>query len=123
MRAAGGAGPAPAGRRPRQEPTGDLATRARGGWEAAPGARGAARVPAAWNRPGPVRGLEQVLALPVAVTGEDMAKVSKTLWMRYTLQLVRATGENIRNLDVLGLYRIPGQGTRANSTMTPPPAG
>ena len=32
--------------------------------------------------------------------------------MRYTLQLVRATGENIRNLEVLGLYRIPAKGTR-----------
>jgi hypothetical protein len=32
--------------------------------------------------------------------------------MRYTLKLVRETGENIRNLEVLGLYRIPTRGTR-----------
>lgn len=57
-------------------------------------------------------GLAAVLDQPMAVTGEDLAKVSKTLWMRYTLQLVRATGENIRNLEVLGLYRIPVKGTR-----------
>jgi hypothetical protein len=43
---------------------------------------------------------------------EELAKVSKVLWMRYTLQLVRSTGENIRNLDVIGLYRIPAKGTR-----------
>jgi len=62
--------------------------------------------------PGSYRALERVLALPVAVAGEDLTKVSKALWMRYTLQLVRATGENIRNLDVIGLYRIPTKGTR-----------
>ena len=56
--------------------------------------------------------LNQVLALPVAVTSEDMKKIPKGLWMRYTLQLVRSTGQNIRNLEVLGLYRIPAKGTR-----------
>ena len=95
----------------RQEKPGGMAARARSGWEgfAAPGVR---RQPSGFDPPGTRRGLEQVLALPVAVAGEDMAKVSKVLWMRYTLQLVRATGENIRNLDVIGLYRIPAKGTR-----------
>jgi hypothetical protein len=30
--------------------------------------------------------------------------------MRYSLQLVRGTGENVRNLEVLGLYRLPRKG-------------
>jgi hypothetical protein len=95
----------------RQAKTGDLATRSRSGWAAfaPPGVR---RAQDGFAAPRSCRGLERVLALPVAVAGEDMAKVSKALWMRYTLQLVRATGENIRGLDVIGLYRIPAKGTR-----------
>jgi hypothetical protein len=30
--------------------------------------------------------------------------------MRYSLQLVRGTGENVRNLEVLGLFRLPRKG-------------
>jgi hypothetical protein len=30
--------------------------------------------------------------------------------MRYSLELVRATGENVRNLEVLGLFRLPRKG-------------
>jgi hypothetical protein len=95
----------------RQEPMGAMATRARGGLAGfpPPGAR------PGWqplDPPRSFRALERMLGLPVGVAGEDMTKVSKALWMRYTLQLVRATGENIRNLDVIGLYRIPVKGTR-----------
>ena len=55
-------------------------------------------------------GLEQVLGLPIAMQGQAVQDIPKILWMRYSLQLVKATGENIRNLDVLGLYRIPAKG-------------
>jgi hypothetical protein len=65
-----------------------------------------------WTFPRAHGALAQMLTLPVAVTGEDLQKISKALWMRYTLQLVRATGQNIRNLEVLGLYRIPCKGTQ-----------
>jgi hypothetical protein len=95
----------------RQEQVGGMATRSRSGWTAFP-APGARRWVQALAQPRSFSGLERVLGLPVAVAGEDMSKVSKALWMRYTLQLVRATGENIRNLDVIGLYRIPAKGTR-----------
>jgi hypothetical protein len=87
----------------------------------APAARAGWSAPAApASRPGlqPLEagrtfpGLRKVLDLPVAVAGEDLTRISKALWMRYTLQLVRATGENIRNLEVVGLYRIPTKGTR-----------
>jgi len=75
----------------------------------APRAGGA---PFALAAPDVHQALEQAMALPVAFVGEDIPKLSKALWMRYTLKLVRETGENIRNLEVLGLYRIPSRGTR-----------
>ena len=96
-----------------REPAGGMATRRPERLGGLAAARGPARAPGIWPRRGSFRALERVLGLPVAVTGEDLTKVSKALWMRYTLQLVRATGENIRNLDVIGLYRIPAKGTRA----------
>ena len=55
-------------------------------------------------------GLEAMLSLPVPIHGEDIHRLPKGLWMRYSLQLVRGTGENVRNLEILGLYRIPRKG-------------
>lgn len=55
-------------------------------------------------------GLEMAMALPIAIQGQDVQELPKVQWMRYSLQLVKATGENIRNLEVLGLYRIPSKG-------------
>ena len=56
------------------------------------------------------RALEAVLGLPIAISGEDLQKMAKALNMRYTFQLVKATGENIRNLEVLGVYPVPVKG-------------
>ncbi|BDU71164.1 hypothetical protein [Mesoterricola silvestris] len=86
-------------------------TRSRPGLEPLGGARCQA-APCGLGAPRSFRALEHALALPVAFVGEDVQKLPKALWMRYTLKLVRETGENIRNLEVLGLYRIPGRGTR-----------
>jgi hypothetical protein len=55
-------------------------------------------------------GLELMLSLPVPIRAEDIQHLPKGLWMRYSLQLVRGTGENVRNLEVLGLFRIPRKG-------------
>jgi hypothetical protein len=55
-------------------------------------------------------GLAAAFALPVPIRGEDIHHLPKGLWMRYSLQLVRGTGENVRNLEVLGLFRIPRKG-------------
>lgn len=55
-------------------------------------------------------GLALVLALPVAIPGELWASQGKALQMRYALELVKATGENIRNVEVLGLFLIPDKG-------------
>lgn len=55
-------------------------------------------------------GLEAMLSLAVPFQGEDIHRLPKGLWMRYSLQLVRGTGVNVRNLEVLGLFRIPGKG-------------
>ncbi len=55
-------------------------------------------------------GLEIMLSLAVPFRAEDIQRLPKGLWMRYSLQLVRGTGENVRNLEVLGLFRIPRKG-------------
>ena len=57
-----------------------------------------------------VAGLEAFLSLPVPIRAEDTQRLPKGLWMRYSLQLVRGTGENVRNLEVLGLFYIPRKG-------------
>jgi hypothetical protein len=56
------------------------------------------------------RGLDAVLSLPMAIAGEDFQTLPRALNMRYTFQLVKATGENIRNLDVLGVFPVPVKG-------------
>jgi hypothetical protein len=103
----------PLPRRPaaRREAPALPAARPRSGWEAfaAPPVRAAG---AGLGRPRCFRGLDAVIGLPVAISGENLDRIPKGLWMRYTLQLVRATGENIRNLEVLGIYRIPRKGVR-----------
>ena len=55
-------------------------------------------------------GLETMLSLAVPIRAEDVQHLPKGMWMRYSLQLVRGTGENVRNLEVLGLFRIPRKG-------------
>ena len=56
--------------------------------------------------------LPLALGLPVAVAGEDPQALPRAVAMRYSLQFVRQTGENIRNLELLGIYRIPRKGVR-----------
>jgi hypothetical protein len=103
--------PLPRRPRVREERPEEFRTRSRPGLEPFPPPRSASQ-PCALAPPRSFQALEHALAQPVAFTGEDIPKLSKTLWMRYTLKLVRETGENIRNLEVLGLYRIPTRGTR-----------
>ena len=55
-------------------------------------------------------GLETMLSLAVPIRAEDIQRLPKGLWMRYSLQLVRGTGENVRNLEVMGLFRLPRKG-------------
>lgn len=94
----------------RRERPAEFTARCRGGWSApAPPAVRRGFQPLSGFRVHP--GLQAILGIPLSVLGEDLAKVPKALWMRYNLQLVRATGENIRNLEVIGLYRIPAKGT------------
>lgn len=71
---------------------------------------GALRASPALPLPAVRRDLDRALGLPVAVATEDLQRVPKALWMRYTLALVKATGENIRALEVLGLFRVPSRG-------------
>jgi hypothetical protein len=55
-------------------------------------------------------GLEAMLSLAVPIRAEDIQRLPKGLWMRYSLQLVRGTGENVRNLEVIGLFHLPRKG-------------
>jgi hypothetical protein len=61
------------------------------------------------------RALEAVLGLPIALAGEDFQKLPRALNMRYTFQLVKANGENIRNLEVLGVFPVPVKGVTSLS--------
>lgn len=58
------------------------------------------------------KGLDLMLGLPVAIAGEDLRAAPKPVQMRCSLQMVKATGENVRNLDLLGRYLIPSKGVR-----------
>jgi hypothetical protein len=55
-------------------------------------------------------GLPSMLTLPVPFLGESIHRLPKGIWMRYSLELVRRTGENVRNIEVVGLYHIPRKG-------------
>lgn len=63
-------------------------------------------------RPRCFNGLQTALALPVGITAEDQSRIPRALWMRYSLQLVKATDENIRNLEMLGIFNIPTRGVQ-----------
>ena len=96
---------------PRRAAPEGFATRTRDGWDGfkPPPVRG---IPTQWAAPQAREALAMALALPMAVLPEDLGKLSKAIWMRYTLQLVRSTGQNIRNLEILGLFMIPSKGIR-----------
>jgi len=71
---------------------------------------GTRRMDPGLGRPVAQPGLEAMLALAVPIQGDDIQRLPKGLWMRYSLQLVRGTGENVRNLEVLGLFHLPRKG-------------
>lgn len=62
--------------------------------------------------PGCRRSLAHALRRPLAVEGKLLAAFPRPLQMRFTIQLVKGTGENIRDLDVLGLFPVPKRGVR-----------
>jgi hypothetical protein len=99
--------PARAGVHGRHDPLARPATRRAADPLPSPAAR---RVDPALAGGGSRQGLEAVLQLAVPVQGEDIQRLPKGLWMRYSLQMVRATGENVRNLEVLGLFLLPRKG-------------
>jgi len=71
---------------------------------------GARRLDPSLEAGGAEAGLDLMLSLAVPIRAEAIHALPKGLWMRYSLQLVRSTGENVRNLEVLGLFRIPSKG-------------
>ncbi len=68
------------------------------------------RAETAFRTPNVRQDLAWILGWPVALTGEDPQRLPKARWMRYTLALVKSTGENIRALDVLGVFQVPVRG-------------
>lgn len=60
-----------------------------------------------------IKDLERTLRRPCRFQGQAFASLPKALQMRYTVQLVKATGENIRDLEVVGLFRVPRKGLGA----------
>ena len=65
---------------------------------------------AAINFPRCFASVATALSLPIRIKPDDSLLASKALRMRYSLQLVKKTGENIRNLEIIGLFRIPKKG-------------
>jgi len=59
------------------------------------------------------RSVERAMLIPINIRSEDLEGVSRALMMRYSLQLVKETGENIKNLEIIGLYRIPKNGLKS----------
>jgi len=76
-----------------------------------PGAAGRS-LPTQFRPPRVSSGLAVVLGMPVSITGENIQALNKSLWMRYTVQFVKGTGENIRSVDILGLFWVPVKGVR-----------
>lgn len=103
----------PLPRRPRVQgmPAGGFGAPARRAFDPLPrpGPRG---LSPAFAAPACRRGLDLALGLPVAVAGEDLRSAPRATQMRCSLQIVKATGENVRNLDLLGRYLIPRNGVR-----------
>jgi len=86
-----------------------VSLRAQREWIGSPATRGGS---VAMGRPATYQALNVVLGLPIAIQGQAFQNLPKALGMRYTLGLVRATGENIRTLDILGVYLIPKKGVK-----------
>lgn len=79
-------------------------------WLEPVGAAGTRRLHVALGVGSVQSGLGTMLELAVPIQGENIQHLPKGQWMRYSLQLVRGTSENVRNLEVLGLFRLPRRG-------------
>jgi hypothetical protein len=62
--------------------------------------------------PGTRRGLDLALRLPISVEGLDLREAPRAVQLRYGMLAVKATGENVRNLELLGRYLVPRKGVR-----------
>jgi hypothetical protein len=56
--------------------------------------------------------LDLALRLPIAVEGLDLREAPRAVQLRYGMLAVKATGENVRNLELLGRYLVPRKGVR-----------
>jgi hypothetical protein len=58
------------------------------------------------------RSVERALLIPIKIKSENLEKLSKALWMRYTMMLVKESGENVKNIEMVGIYRVPKNGVK-----------
>jgi hypothetical protein len=58
------------------------------------------------------RSVAVALAVPIKIKSENLEKLPKALWMRYMLMLVKESGENVKNLEMIGLYQVPKKGVK-----------
>jgi hypothetical protein len=63
--------------------------------------------------PACITSLGTIFERPIRVRSENIDKIPKPLWMRYTFHLLKETGENIRNLEIIGLFSIPKKGVQS----------
>ncbi|MDR2560454.1 MAG: hypothetical protein LBC63_01595 [Holophagales bacterium] len=71
------------------------------------------RCTAFFAAPSCVASIERAFMAPISVKSKDLASVPKSIWMRYTMHLVKETGENVKNLQIIGLYLIPKNGVKS----------
>jgi len=57
--------------------------------------------------------VETALSVPITIRSADVHKIPKAMWMRYMLQVVKKSGENIRNLEIIGMFNIPQAGIKS----------
>jgi hypothetical protein len=58
------------------------------------------------------RSVATALSIPIKIRSENIERLPKALWMRYMLMLVKESGENAKNLEIIGLYHIPKNGVK-----------
>ena len=71
------------------------------------------RFTAFFAAPSCIASIERAFMAPISIKSKDLSSVPKSIWMRYTMHLVKETGENVKNLQIIGLYIIPKNGVKS----------
>ena len=71
------------------------------------------KYPIFFAAPNCIASIDRALMAPISIKSKDLASVPKAIWMRCTMHLVKETGENVKNLQIVGLYSIPNNGVKS----------